>query len=43
MSIGGISETGSDITPNLDKKRSRNAFVTKLSEIPNPIIENKNF
>jgi len=28
---GGISETGSDIIPNLDKKRNRGAIVNKLA------------
>jgi hypothetical protein len=30
---GGISETGSDIIPNSDKKRNRGAFVNELYEI----------
>jgi hypothetical protein len=30
---GGISETGSDIIPNQDKKRNKGAFVNKLYDM----------
>jgi len=30
---GGLSEAGSDIIPNLDKKRSKGAFANKLGGI----------
>lgn len=29
----GISETGSEIIPNLDKKRNKSAFMNELDEI----------